>query len=225
MALRFGLVDGARAEQAQQRLVADIRGRDIRLSTGFVGVSHLLPVLSARGEDGLAWRLMEQDAFPSWLFSVKHGATTIWERWDGWTPENGFQDAGMNSFNHYSLGSCGEWMYQTAAGIGLHPDAPGFQRMVIRPRPGGTLTHLAATHDSPYGRIASAWRRDAAGTTYDIVIPVNTTAEIHLAAASADAVREGDAPAATAPGVRLVKHEDGDAIFAVGSGSYRFVVP
>ena len=92
-----------------------------------MGVSNLLPVLCSEGHVGEAYRVFLQETFPSWLFSVKQGATTIWERWDGWTPEKGFQDPKMNSFNHYSLGSCGEWMFDTVAGIGVDPEQPGFR--------------------------------------------------------------------------------------------------
>ena len=122
MALRFDLLPEELRPKAAQYLEDDIKAKGWHLSTGFVGVSHLLPVLTQAGKTDTAYRLLMQDTFPSWLFSVKHGATTIWERWDGWTPEHGFQDPGMNSFNHYSLGSCGQWLFDTVAGIGLDPD-------------------------------------------------------------------------------------------------------
>ena len=100
-----------------------------------MGVSYLLPVLSKAEKIDTAYGLLMQDAFPSWLYSVKNGATTIWERWDGWTPEKGFQDPNMNSFNHYALGSCGEWLYGGVAGIGLDPERPAI----------GTLSFIRAS--------------------------------------------------------------------------------
>ena len=112
--------------KAAQYLEDDIKAKGWHLSTGFVGVSYLLPVLTQAGKVDTAYRLLMQDTFPSWLFSVKHGATTIWERWDGWTPEKGFQDPGMNSFNHYSLGSCGEWLFETR---GRHRAGPAEARL------------------------------------------------------------------------------------------------
>ena len=138
MALRFDLLTDDGRAKAVQFLADDIAAKGNHLSTGFVGVSYLLPTLTAGGRLDLAYALLMQDTFPSWLFSVKQGATTIWERWDGWTPDKGFQNAGMNSFNHYSLGSCGEWLYDTVAGIDWdagrarlqtprHPPAPGWR--------------------------------------------------------------------------------------------------
>ena len=125
MALRFDLVPDNLRAAAAQYLVDDIKAKGGHLSTGFLGVSYLLPVLTQSGHTDTACQLLLQDSFPSWLFSVKHGATTIWERWDGWTPEHGFQDPGMNSFNHYSLGSCGEYLFGYLGGI--RPSSPGFK--------------------------------------------------------------------------------------------------
>ena len=113
--------------------------------TGFVGVSYLLPALSNGGKNATAYRLLMQDTFPSWLFSVKLGATTIWERWDGWTPQNGFQSTIMNSFNHYSLGSCGEWMYHSVAGIDQDPTSAGFKKIIIHPRPDSHLSSASGS--------------------------------------------------------------------------------
>ena len=125
-----------------------------------------------------------QDTFPSWLFSVKQGATTIWERWDGWTPEKGFQNPGMNSFNHYSLGSCGEWMFDTVAGIGLDPDQPGFSHIIIHPRPGGGLTDAKGSFDSIHGRISTEWSVQNGKFTLRAEIPINTTATVVLPSGS-----------------------------------------
>ena len=125
MALKFDLLPDALKPKAAQYLEDDIQAKGGHLSTGFVGVSYLLPVLTAAGKADTAYRLLLQDTFPSWLFSVKQGATTIWERWDGWTPDKGFQDPGMNSFNHYSLGSCGEYLFGGIGGI--RPATSGLQ--------------------------------------------------------------------------------------------------
>ena len=164
MALRFDLLPAELRPKAAQYLEDDIKAKGGHLSTGFVGVSYLLPVLTAAGKIDTAYRLLMQDTFPSWLFSVKHGATTIWERWDGWTPERGFQDPDMNSFNHYALGSCGQWLFDTVAGIGLDPEQPGFRHIVIYPRPGGGLTWARASLRSIRGPIASAWTLAAASS-------------------------------------------------------------
>ena len=155
--LKFDLLPEAMRPEAARRLEAGIQANGGRLNTGFVGVSYLLPVLSKAEKIDTAYRLLMQDAFPSWLFSVKNGATTIWERWDGWTPEKGFQDPNMNSFNHYALGSCGEWLYGGVAGIDLDPDKPAFRHIIIHPHIGGGLTSASASVQSIRGPIAVAW--------------------------------------------------------------------
>ena len=225
MALNFDLLPEAARAKAAQCLEDDIKARGWRLSTGFVGVSCLLPVLTETGKVETAYRLLMQDAFPSWLFSVKHGATTIWERWDGWTPDKGFQDPGMNSFNHYSLGSCGQWLCQTVAGIDLDPDQPGFRRIIIRPQPGGPLTHAGATYDSIRGRIASHWRRDGGRLQLAVTIPVNATAVVYVPTEDATAVAESGKPAKEAEGVKFLRMADGAAVYELGSGSYSFATP
>ncbi len=137
-----------------------IRRADWHLSTGFVGVGYLLPVLSSTGHDEVAYRLLEQRSAPSWRYMIDHGATTIWERWDGWTAERGFQSASMNSFNHYALGSVGEWLYRFVLGIDQEPGSAGFQRLLIRPHPGGSLRWARGSYESVRGLIRSGWRLD-----------------------------------------------------------------
>ncbi|MBN1443745.1 MAG: family 78 glycoside hydrolase catalytic domain, partial [Planctomycetes bacterium] len=138
LALAFDLVDGDLAEKAARYLVEDIESRDGHLSTGFIGTKDLMLVLSKIGRDDVAYRLIHNDTFPSWGFSIQHGATSIWERWDGWTPEKGFQDPGMNSFAHYSFGAVYQWMVETIGGI--RSDGPAYKSIVIAPHPGGKLT-------------------------------------------------------------------------------------
>ena len=173
-----------------------------------MGVSYLLPVLTEAGKLDTAYRLLMQDTFPSWLFSVKHGATTIWERWDGWTPEQGFQDPGMNSFNHYALGSCGQWLFDTVAGIGLDPAQPGFRHIIIHPRPGGGLTWAKAFYRSIRGPIATEWSFRSDGTlALGVTIPVGTTATVYLPASDPRSLRESGKPLQDAEGVRLLRRE------------------
>ena len=222
MALKFDLLPAPLRAKAADLLEADIIAKGHHLSTGFVGVSYLLPELTRAGKVDLAYRLLLQDTFPSWLFSVKMGATTIWERWDGWTPDKGFQDPGMNSFNHYSLGSCGEWLYDTVAGIGCDPAQPGFKQIVIRPLPGGGLTEAQAQFRSIHGLITSAWKAGDGTLTLATRIPANTTATVYVPAKESAGVTEAGKPAASAPGVKFLRMEDGAAVFAVGSGSYQF---
>jgi alpha-L-rhamnosidase len=220
MALKFDLLSDELRAKAAQYLEEDIAAKNDHLSTGFVGVSYLLPVLTQAGKTDTAYKLFLQDTFPSWLFSVKHGATTIWERWDGWTPDKGFQDPGMNSFNHYSLGSCGEWMFSSLAGIDT--DGPGFKKITIRPTPGKGITWVRASYDSMGGKIASAWKQEGDTFSLNVTIPPNTTATICIPAKDEASVKESGTPASKAKGLKFLLRENGTAVFEAGSGSYSF---
>ncbi|MFO1513818.1 MAG: alpha-L-rhamnosidase C-terminal domain-containing protein [Verrucomicrobiota bacterium] len=221
MALKFDLLPEELRAKAAQYLEEDIKAKGGHLSTGFVGVSYLLPVLTQAGKADAAYGLLLQDTFPSWLFSVKHGATTIWERWDGWTPEKGFQDPGMNSFNHYSLGSCGEYLFGGIGGI--RSTSPGFKTIRIEPIIRDGLTWAKTSYDSINGKIATAWKREGQRLTLDVVVPANTTATICLPARDVASITEGGKPAASAEGVKFLRMEKDGAIFEVGSGDYKFV--
>ena len=225
LALAFDLLPEGDRHAAAQLLAEDVRAKGNHLSTGFLGVSYLLPALSEHGQADLAYALLMQDTFPSWLFSVRHGATTIWERWDGWTPEHGFQTPTMNSFNHYSLGSCGRWLYERVAGIAQAPGSVGFQRVVIRPLPGGGLTEARATYDSVRGPVASGWQVVRGRLTLDVTIPPNVTATVVVPTSRPAAVTESGRPVATAAGVTGVHLGAGELAIDVGSGTYRFVAP
>jgi alpha-L-rhamnosidase len=176
LALHFGLLPESSRKGALAELVSDIRKRDFHLATGFVGTPYLLHVLSDHNELETAYRLLEQESFPSWLFPVKHGATTIWERWDGWTPEKGMQNKGMNSFNHYAYGAVGAWMYHVMAGLDLDEAAPGFARIHFRPRPGGTVRWAEASLTVPRGRIAIRWELEPESFFCEFCIPSGSTA-------------------------------------------------
>ena len=224
LALRFELLPANMRPLAARQLAVNIKAKNDHLSTGFVGVSYLCPTLSDFGYNDLAYKLLLNETFPSWGYSIKRGATTIWERWDGWTEEKGFQDVGMNSFNHYSLGSVGEWLFGTVGGIQTDPNAPGFERILIAPQPGAGLSFANAAYDSVRGRIVSNWKTSANATTYDITIPANTTAQIAVPASDADKVTESSHVARDAPGVKFARMENGAAVFEVGAGTYQFVV-
>jgi alpha-L-rhamnosidase len=225
LSLAFDLLAPEQRPAAAKHLVEDIAAKGDHLSTGFVGVGHLTPTLTREGYVDVAYKLLLQETFPGWLYSVKNGATTIWERWDGWTKEKGFQDPGMNSFNHYSLGSVGEWLYGSVAGIGLDPEKPAYKHIVIHPRPGGGLTFAKAEFQSIHGKIVSGWKIEKGEFRLNIVIPANTTADVYVPAGNADAVREGGQAASKAKSVTFVRMEEGAAVFAVGSGTYQFTAP
>ncbi|WP_329344536.1 glycoside hydrolase family 78 protein [Streptomyces sp. NBC_00663] len=195
------------------------------LSVGFLGVNILAPVLSDEGRTDLAYQLLHQDAMPSWLYSVRNGATTVWERWNSYSRDDGFGPVSMNSFNHYAYGAVMEWMYAYMAGIARDPDHPGFKHFVLQPHldPTGRITQVSAAYESPYGRIKSEWTLDEGGAalSYDVQVPANSEATLRLPAASADAVREARTPLAQVTGVRFLGHADGVASYRLPSGSYR----
>jgi len=168
----------------------------------------------------VAYLLLLQDTYPSWLFPVKNGATTMWERWDGWTPENGFQTIDMNSFNHYAFGAVGEYLYRFVAGIDT--DGPGFRRILIQPQPGGGLTEARASYEAVTGAISSAWRIHDGTFSLDVTLPPNTTARIRVPSSSPAGIREGARAAADSPGVKPVGLGPDAEIFEVGSGTYHF---
>jgi alpha-L-rhamnosidase len=190
LALWFDLLPPEKRANAAKRLTDDIMtARKGHLSTGFVGVGYLCPTLTSIGANDVAYTLLNNDTYPSWGYSIRQGATTIWERWDGWTEQKGFQDPGMNSFNHYSLGSVGEWMAATVAGIDLDPDKPAYKHIIIRPIPGGGMTWARATYDSIRGKIESGWKIEGGKLEMNLVIPANTTATVYVPTTKADSIR------------------------------------
>lgn len=222
LALEFDLLPPAMRPLAIEHLVRAIEENDWHLSTGFLGVRHLLPALANNGRIDVAYRLLMNDTFPSWGYSIRNGATSIWERWDGWTDANGFQAPEMNSFNHYSFGSVGEWMYRYVAGLDTDPEAPGYKRSIIRPRPGGGLTSAKATYQSIQGTISSDWRIDSGRFDLTVEIPANTTATVYVPAKPGAGIEESGRPATTAEGVKALRRDADAAVFTVGSGTYRF---
>ena len=178
LALHFNLLPLDLRADALKELVGEIKHRGGKLSTGFVGTSYLPFVLSENGAPESAYELLFQQDWPSYLYAVTQGATTIWERWDGWTQKNGFQDPGMNSFNHYAYGAIGDWLGQVVAGI--RAGEAGYQSFALQPRPGAGLRAATSHYDSLYGRIESAWKIEDGEWIWDFVVPANTTATVTL---------------------------------------------
>ena len=178
LALHFDLLPEALRPAAARELVRHIEGNKLHLATGFVGTPYLLEVLETHGYLDIAYKLLEQDTFPSWLFPIHNGATTIWERWDGWTPDKGFQTTGMNSFNHYAYGAVGAWMYRTVAGLELDPQDPGYRHILFRPRPGGSLTWAEASLNTPQGQAGVRWELEGDAIRLNLTIPAGARATL-----------------------------------------------
>ncbi len=225
LALQFGLLPDSLLATVGDRLVADLRLHDDHLTTGFLGTPNILDALTNTGHLDAAYALLLQRTYPSWLYPITRGATTMWERWDGIRPHGTFEDESMNSFNHYAFGAVGDWMYRTIGGLDVDPAAPGYEHSFIAPRPGGGLTSARTSIVTQYGTLASAWRLDGSAFTLDVTVPPNTWSTVTLPAVRVDLVQESGRPLTGDPGVRSVRHQGGTVVVEVGSGSYRFTMP
>ncbi len=224
LALNFDMLPESLRAQAVDRLVENIHSYDNHLTTGFLGTPYLCHVLSRFGHTDVAFQLLMQQTYPSWLYPVKMGATTIWERWDGRKPDSTFQTPGMNSFNHYAYGAIGDWMYRVVAGIDTYEDGPGYKHIKIMPHPGGGLTTVAADLDTYYGRVGSHWKIDGGTFTLDVEIPANTTATIYIPAADINSIEEGGKKITDIKEFQAKANGDGYVQLNTGSGKYHFVV-
>jgi alpha-L-rhamnosidase len=222
LALEFDLLPEGLRPEAARRLAADVKTRG-HLTTGFVGTPYLCHVLSRFGYTDVAYALLNRDAYPSWLYPVKQGATTIWERWDGIKPDGSFQDPGMNSFNHYAYGAIGEWMYRVVAGLEIDPREPGYKHVLAQPRPGGGLTSAEAQLLTLYGEASSGWALSDGKVTVSATIPPNARGTVRLPAADLTGVTEGGQAVSAAHGVKQASADGGDVVVEVGSGRYQFV--
>ncbi len=222
LALHFDLLPEELRPVAAARLAEEVRKANYHLTTGFVGTPYLCHALSRFGQTGVAYELLNQESYPSWLYPVKKGATTIWERWDGIKPDGSFQDAGMNSFNHYAYGAIGEWLYRVVAGIEVDPAEPGYKHVLFQPQPGGGLTSARATLHTLFGQVASSWELSEQDFRLSVAVPPNTRATLRLPAGTLDQITEGGQPLATGNGILSARLEDGNALIEVGSGNYEF---
>jgi alpha-L-rhamnosidase len=224
LALNFDMLPEAQRYQAARRLVENIHAYNNHLTTGFLGTPYLCHVLTRFGHDNMAYRLLLNETYPSWLYPVKMGATTIWERWDGIRPDKTFEAASMNSFNHYSYGAIGDWMYRVMAGMDTYSDGPGYKHIRIMPHPGGGFTNATASLKTYYGNLTSGWEVKDGKTYYNIEIPANTKADIFLPATQATDISEADKPLAQDKDITLGALENGYVALKVGSGIYHFEV-
>ena len=217
--LAFGMVAEQDRQKVSQALVRKIEDQSQgHTGTGLIGGQWLMQVLSANGHPEVAYEIASQNSYPSWGYMASHGATTIWELWNGDTA-----NPAMNSGNHLMLvGDLITWCYENLAGIRPDPAQPGFKHIVMHPTPVGDLTYVKASHKSPYGEIVSDWKREGDRFTWSVSIPVNTTATVYVPAELEASVKESDRPTAQALGIRHIRQEAGSAVYEIGSGTYHF---
>ncbi|REE58704.1 alpha-L-rhamnosidase [Streptomyces sp. 3212.3] len=209
LALAFELLPTELVRSAADKLAAKVAATDGHLSVGFLGVENLLPVLADHGHLDTAYQILQQRGFPGWGYMIDHGATTIWERWDGIRTDGSFNDPGMNSFNHYGLGSVGDFLYRHVGGLG--PASPGYASLRIAPQPGGGLTSADSTYETPYGTAVSSWSTSDGQLTLHVTVPVSTYAAVMLPTSKPQSVV---APAQAIPA--------GPAAYYLPSGKYTF---
>jgi alpha-L-rhamnosidase len=211
MALAFGLLPANLVQPAADKLAAKVASTNGHLSVGFLGVENLLPVLAEHNHLATAYQILNQPDFPGWGYQINHGATTIWERWDGIKTDGTFNDPGMNSFNHYGLGSVGDFLYRDIAG--LAPATPGYRSLSIAPHPGGGLTTATATLDTQYGTASSSWTVAGGQLTLHVTVPAGTSATVTVPTSAASSV--------TAP-AEAVPSGSTPAAYYLPSGTYTF---
>ena len=236
LALKMGLFPNEEAARVgMDSLVVKIACNGNRLSTGFVGTGILNQTLSQYGSTATAYNLLLQRENPSWMYSIDQGATTIWERWDSYTKERGFNTVAMNSFNHYSYGAVAEWMFSVMAGIDVDERQPGYKHVILHPEPDfrtvlpagqERITWVDASYRSAYGDIKSSWKMETGGSVvYKFTLPANTSATLVLPLHTADCtVTEGGVPLSRAEGVSGVSTGDGKVRMELQSGTYEFTV-
>ncbi len=224
LALNFDMFPENLRAQAAARLAENVKSYGDHLTTGFLGTPYLCHVLSRFGYTDIGYKLLLQEDYPSWLYPVKMGATTIWERWDGIKEDSTFQTPGMNSFNHYSYGAIGDWMYRTVVGLDTYTDGPGYKHIKVMPHTGEGLTNASASLQTYYGELSSGWKTENGTFTLDVEIPANTTASIFVPATSADAVTENGAALSAIKDITVAGNSEGYVEIKAGSGKYHFEV-
>lgn len=224
LALNFDMLPDSLRLQAAKRLAENIQSYDNHLTTGFLGTPYLCHVLSRFGYTDLAYKLLLQDTYPSWLYPVKMGATTIWERWDGQKPDGSFQTPGMNSFNHYAYGAIGDWMYRVMAGLDTYTDEPGYKHIKIMPHVGGGFTNASAVLKTYYGTASSGWKVENNSLSLNVEIPPNSYATVYIPAADVNKISESDKPLGAISEIKLISKEDEFVVVQIGSGTYHFSI-
>ncbi|MEX2693031.1 alpha-L-rhamnosidase [Rhizobium mongolense] len=207
LAFLHDLIPPQHVETAKFHFRKIIVDADYKIGTGFIGTPALLPALTKLGMDDLAEKVFLQEDVPGWLYQVKHGATTIWERWDAMAPDGSIYQPDMNSYNHYSYGAVCQWLFESVAGIAPDPELPGFARVLLAPAPIASLSPVSSFHDTGYGRIEAKWRVENGRVTYRLTLPEGCSGLFrpthrHINSALNGAMVTGEVP--LAPGTHVL---------------------
>ncbi len=217
LALKFRMIPSVMNGRATERLVANIKAYKDHMTTGFLGTPYICEVLTDNGRSDVAYKLLLQKTCPSWIYPVSMGATTIWERWDSMKKDGSIPDNGMNSFNHYSFGAVGDWLYRSA--VGIRETSPGYKTILIQPHVGGGFEWMEASTVTPYGKVYAKWTAvNDDLRTLEVEVPVNTTADVILPAYASRVMRCDDRS------VKGSQQPGGLVKYSIGSGTYRFTV-
>lgn len=224
LALQFDMLPESIRKQAADRLIENIKSYGDHLTTGFLGTPYLCHVLSRFGYTDVAYKLLFQQTYPSWLYPVKMGATTIWERWNGIKPDGTFHTPNMNSFNHYAYGAIGDWLYRVVCGIDTENENPGYKVIKIDPHTGNGLSWAEASLETYYGKITSHWKNTDSKFELNVEIPNNTSALIYLPAESVENIFESGKSIAMNKEIEFTQSDNNKSLIKVGSGKYLFSV-
>lgn len=232
LSLAFDLLPEELKPKAAERLAQNIMiKRGGHLTTGFVSVGRLCPVLTEYGYNDIAFKLLTNKTYPSWGYSIERGATTIWERWNSCLDDGTIDErlAHMNSLNHYSLGAIGEWMFTDMLGIDWDSETPGFKKFVLKPNPVNDknidMTYAKGTYESIHGTIKSEWAYEEDGTlVYKATVPANTKATLYLPVKEGAEVVESGKKVSSQDGIKIISEKDGMAVYELESGKYEFRV-
>lgn len=220
MALHYDIFTEEQEQNFEKRMIDKFIPYSGRMNTGFHSTLCLMMELVKRGYAEKAYELLETKEFPSWGYSIEQGATSIWERWDGFVKGRGFQGAGMNSFNHYAFGAIGEWMYRHILGIQPDYKSPGFRHFILKPLPGGSLTWARGSFNSISGKIEAGWKKEGNLFEYQFTVPPNTSATVHIPAKNKDNVWLDGKRLSEMPEFAVKDGPDGYIIFEINSGTY-----
>jgi alpha-L-rhamnosidase len=223
LALQFDMLPAALRQQAFDRLAKNAESCG-HISTGFLGTPYICHILTQYGYHALAVKLLLNDKYPSWLYPVKMGPTTIWERWDGLRPDRSFQTPGMNSFNHYAYGTIVDWLYRVVAGIDIDENAPGYRHIIISPNQVKELGKVQASLLTPLGKVSRLWEPGGGQVNFEVVIPANATATIQIPARGIEKVQEGGRALSDVFPTGNVEIKEGRVIVKAGSGRYKFSI-